>query len=544
MTMVGGAITAAEAAKTLLKWERMKESLVGYAESIVIPGAPISDDEDEAIFQPVGSGIALHHRVMMEKIEKCMTTPYGRLMVFAPPGSAKSTFVTVVGGTWFLGNNPGAELILTSHGTELAKKHGRKARSIVRQPIYRGCFETELSKETGAAELWSLTNGSEYKSGGILSGITGNRASGIIIDDPVRGREEARSSGVKRKIREAFDDDLMTRLKPGAWMIIVQTRWEVDDLAGGLLPEDYAGQSGPVLCQDGQVWEILNIPAECEFEDDPLGRPIGDGNGGVPGSMLWPDYFPPQHWAQHRKNERKWAALYQQRPRIEADREFSREWVKWYEPGDHPKYLMKYHAGDWAVTESQKADFTELGVAGVDDRGHLWLLDWWSGQVDPEEGIRNQLRLVDKWGVRVGYGEVGVIRNAIEPLLKRMKRERRGQKGCNHSPTLRMEYLPHIGDKVAKFQSFKGMAQGGMVHIPSCEWGERVVRMLEQFPDPRVHDDVPDTCGLFGRAVDAMTWARPEEPEHRKEGLKFGSWAWLTYNSKNENDDSKGPRLW
>ena len=85
MTMVGGAITAAEAAKTLLKWERMKESLVGYAESIVIPGAPISDDEDEAIFQPVGSGIALHHRVMMEKIEKCMTTPYGRLMVFSAP---------------------------------------------------------------------------------------------------------------------------------------------------------------------------------------------------------------------------------------------------------------------------------------------------------------------------------------------------------------------------------------------------------------------------------------------------------------------------
>jgi len=111
---------------------------------------------------------------------------------------------------------------------------------------------------------------------GLLAGITGNRGSGAIIDDPVPGRQEADSEAHQKATAEAYQDDLLTRLMPNAWLAFIMTRWNENDLAGQILPHDYAGQSGMILCQDGLYWEVLNIPAKCEHEDDPLGRKIGE----------------------------------------------------------------------------------------------------------------------------------------------------------------------------------------------------------------------------------------------------------------------------
>ncbi len=541
-------LTPAQAAALLLKRRRMRESLIGFAESITIPGAPVSEEENEAIFEPVGSGVALHHKLFMQKIQECMTKRYGRLMIFAPPGSAKSTYATVVGATWYLGKFPGSRIILTSYGTELAKKHGRKARSVVKQDVFQGAFGCSMSSDVGAAEMWTLTNGSEYMSGGILSGVTGNRANCLIIDDPVKGREEANSATVRAKIREAYEDDLTTRLLPGGCVILIQTRWHPEDLAGGILPEDYDGRSGPVICRDGQVWEIVNLPAECEYADDPLGRPIGDGKGGVPGSMLWEDFFDAQHWAPKRLQKRTWAALYQQRPKIEEDTRFRREWVQRYVPGTQPKWLRKYSASDYAVTEEDREkkndpDFTEHGIAGVDQFGHLWFLDWWSKQAESDVTIKALLDLADKHGVRRGFGEVGVIRRAIEPQFRTMKRERRGREGCRFSPSLEIEYLPHIGDKQAKLDAFLSMCSAGMVHFPdhTCAWAERVLTQLENFPDTRFKDDAVDVCGLFGRAVSDMVWSKEESMPAPEPALKFGSMAWLKYGTE-PGDENVEPR--
>lgn len=542
-------IDAAGAAAELLRRDRAYDSIVGYAEYITVPGAAIVESEDDGVYEEIGTDIAAHHRLFMDKIQEAMTTRYGRLMIFAPPGSAKSTYASVVGPSWYMGRFPGAKMILVSYGADLAKKHGRKARSIIRQPEYQNVFGTKLRSDTSAADMWIMENGSEYMSGGILSGVTGSRASVLLVDDPIKGREEADSATVRVKTVKEYEDSLRTRLSPGGSIIIIQTRWHPDDLAGSILPENYDGRSGKVRCRDGFDWEIINLPAECEHETDPLGRPIGDGDGGVPGSMLWGDYFDSQHWAMHRIVKRTWAALYQQRPRIEEDNEFNPDWVRWYKAGEEPKWLMRYLSSDYAVTEDTKADFTEHGVGGVDKDGNLWLLDWWYGQQEVDTGIRELLRLADKWRIRKGFGEVGVIRRAIEPLFKSMKKQNRGQKGCTHSPNLTIEYLPHIGDKKAKFESFKGMAMSGRVYILDCPWGRRLVeQQLAVFPDSRFKDDGVDVCSLFGRAVDQMNWARPEDPPEEKKDLAFGSWKWLTWDSSKPDGghgaEKEGPRLW
>lgn len=98
------------------------------------------------------------------------------------------------------------------------------------------------------------------------------------------------------------------------------TRWHEDDLAGRLLPEGYAGESGPVKCRDGKIWQIINLPAECEREDDPLGRQIGE--------MLWPEWFDTEHWAPFRLQSRTWSALFQQRPRPDEGGIFKEAWCR------------------------------------------------------------------------------------------------------------------------------------------------------------------------------------------------------------------------
>lgn len=196
-------------------------------------------------------------------------------MGLMPPGSAKSTYTSVVFPTHYLGRFQKRSIIVASYGSELPKKFGRRARSIVQQPIFRRIFDSELSEESAAVDEWSLSNGSEWMAAGILTGITGNRADGIIWDDLIKGREQADSELVRNKTWDAYFDDLLTRKKPNAFEIGIVTRWHEDDPAGRILPEDYNGETGWIKCRDGNDWYVVCLPAICERADDPLGRKIG-----------------------------------------------------------------------------------------------------------------------------------------------------------------------------------------------------------------------------------------------------------------------------
>src|SRR5262245_41441311 len=107
-------------------------NLVNFACAIDVPGRPMSADPDEWLFAKVETTLAPHHRLLLEKIEQVVNTPYGRAMILMPPGSAKSTYCSVVLPTFLMGREPGYRIILASYGIELARKHGRRARQIVR----------------------------------------------------------------------------------------------------------------------------------------------------------------------------------------------------------------------------------------------------------------------------------------------------------------------------------------------------------------------------------------------------------------------------
>lgn len=537
-------ITPNEAARQLLLRQAMNDHLGVFALLIPTPNVPRRPpDEIKLIEECILDGgdwwqfHPKHHKLMYTKLQQTMETPYGRLMFFFPPGAAKSTGASVQGPAWFMGKYPGSQLILASYGLDLAKRHGTRARTICNSDPYYDWCGAKVSQETGGKELWALTNESEYMAGGILTGITGNRAIGMMIDDPVKNRQEAESPLIRSKIMAEYDSSLKTRFIPGAWLVIMQTRWDVEDLAGMILPEDYDGRSGKILCRDGFEWDVVNVPAKNVFPEieDPLGRPAGpvDPRENPPWEeakkfYLWNEWFDERHWKLYENvpgedrspDAKTWWSLYQQRPKPASGNQWERDWVQWYKLGEHPENLNLYSSSDYAVSDG-KGDMTEHGIGGLDSQGDLWIVDWWYGQAPPDVTIDALLDMTTYWHVREGFDESGTIEKAIKPQFEMRKRIRGIQ--------LRIHYLPTVGNKVARFQSFRGMGSSGKVHIPDCPWGRRLVDQLCAFREGATIDDAVDVCSGFGRGLQNMMWQREKVSAPRREGLKFGSWEWLCY---------------
>lgn len=531
-------ITVDQAIAELLRRQRAQDSLAEYARAIDIPGAPAGSDAENEQFRSIETRMEEHHLLFLRKAQECIEKPSGRLMVFCPPGSAKSTYLSVVTPAWCLAKWPGYRVILASYASDIAEKHSRRCRSVCRQEEHVSIWpdQPELRTDQRSVGSWALSNGSEFMAAGLLAGITGNRADLVIIDDPVKGREEADSPTIQKKTADEYRDSVMSRLKPNASVIIIQTRWNENDLAGGLLPEDYKGESGPVLCRDGQVWEIVNLPAECERADDPLGRELG--------AFLWPNWFPESHWLQ-RKNDpqgqRTWASLYQQRPTAGDGIEFKREWFKWYDPTAErgserglPSDLTIYAASDFA-TKQDKGDFTEHAVWGIDEKGDLWALDWWYGQKTTDLWIAQMIQMIRKYRAKtVGmtpvmkwWHEGGPIGEAVTPAINKAMREAKQY--------VVLERLTSIQNKAVKLASFQARAASGTVHFPTGRpWATRTVDQLCSFPAGR-YDDAADVCGLVGRGIDEMSNPHVPSNKPRPELVPF-SIAWLTYQEKDERN--------
>lgn len=356
-----------------MRRRRARQSLVDYSKSITIPGAPVDDDDPDCwLFKPIESEVARHHIVTMEAIQRTIERPFGRLMIFEPPGSAKSTYASVVATTWAMGRYPGLDVLMTSYADRPIERHSKRARQIVNSPEYRAIWNASLLQGSRAANEWHLSNGSNLYCAGLLGSITSVRCGLGLIDDPVKGRMEAASETVRRSTLEAYQDDFMTRIKPGAPIILIQTRWHPEDLAGGILPEDWDGQSGMIECRDGQTWEVLCLPAKCESADDPCGRQIGE--------YLWPEWFTSQHWKIFEKNQRTWTALYQQRPRPHEGAFFTEDhFLVNGEPIEDPQHPDSVYAViDTAVKTGREHDGVGVEYFARSSRRPipLAILDW------------------------------------------------------------------------------------------------------------------------------------------------------------------------
>jgi hypothetical protein len=255
---------------------------------------------------PMEQTPARHHQLLLRHLEMVAHGKINRLMVFMPPGSAKSSYCSVLFPAWMFAQRSNFDMIGASHGSDLAEDFsGRIQRYIEHNKAILGY---ELASEN--VKRWRTTNGGFYRAAGIGGSITGRRANGGLIDDPLRGAADAESLVVRESQWQWYQAEFYTRLKPGAWIILIQTRWHADDLGGRLLQAMAAG---------GDQWVVLKLPAICDAADDPLARPIG--------TALWPEWQDETMLATIRSNvgEHVWGALYQQDPKPRGASFFSIE---------------------------------------------------------------------------------------------------------------------------------------------------------------------------------------------------------------------------
>ena len=393
-----------------------------------------------------------------------------RLMVFEPPRHGKSLTISRFFPTWFLGRNPDKRVILASYGATLSEKHSRYARNVIMTPRYRSIFRgVELSKDSAAKDAWDLAG---YDGGleavGVRGGITGKGGDLVIVDDPVKSRDEAESPTVRDATWDWYTDDLYTRQEPHTAYVIVMTRWQEDDLAGRELK----------LRRD--KWTVLNLPALAE-ENDPLGRAVG--------AALWPERFPLATLEDIRSTlgEYAWSALYQQRPVPAEGGLFKRAGFTLIDFIPDCSQVVRYW--DLAMSEKTSADYTVGVKLGMEAQtGRIVVLDVVRRQVEwPDVAeIMAQAALEDGPEVLIGYERKGFMTRAGQDLAT--------------NPRLHMYSIwgeDKDVDKVTHALPFISRVGEHVVDVVQAHWNGEYLDELCSFPRGAHDDQVDASSGAY-----------------------------------------------
>jgi predicted phage terminase large subunit-like protein len=402
---------------------------------------------------------AQHHEQIAAKLEAVERGEIDRLMIFMPPRHGKSELASKRFPAWCLGKQPQRQIIAASYNSDLANDFGRNVRNLVAEPEFGQVFPgVTLAPDSQAAMRMNTSHGGAYVAAGVGTAVTGRGAHIALIDDPFKDREEADSERRRELVWDWYRSTLYTRLMPGGAIVLIQTRWHEDDLAGRLLE------------QEPEQWTVLELSA--------INRD---------GEALWPEWYPIPTLERIKATigPREWSALYQQRPQPDEGTFFQRAWFKEW---DKLPSLRYYGTSDYAVTDGD-GDYTVHRVWGIDASGDVYRVDGWRGQTASDEWIERKLDLIAKYKPLCWFGEGGVIQKAVEPMLRRRMRER--------NVHCRLEWMPSVHDKPTRARSFQAMAATGRVHF---EHGADLAEFLV-FPAGK-HDDEVDTASLIGRAID------------------------------------------
>ena len=400
-----------------------------------------------------------------------------RLMLFMPPRAGKTTLASIGFPAHHLGKFPDHEVIACSYSGSLAMNFSRKVRNMFRDPAFSVIFpESELDPESQSAESWLTTEGGGYVAAGVGGGITGKGAHVLIIDDPVKNREEAESALVQEQVYDWYTSTAYTRLAPGGGVLLIMTRWSDNDLAGKLLAE---------MARDGERWEIVKYPAIAEEDETYRDK----------GEALHPERY---DLAALRRIERAvgprdWSALYQQNPVPDTGAYFTTAMLNYYSPAelDH-KSLRFYQAWDLAIGKNDRNDFTAGVTVGIDRLDNIYVVDMVRDKLDGGQIVEKILDSYQLWRPSMVGIEKGHIESAIGPFLKKRVAERKLYEAFFY------DLRTGRRDKEARARAIQGRMQQGKVFLPrGGAFTNALVGELLRFPSGE-HDDQVDALAWIG----------------------------------------------
>ncbi len=412
-----------------------------------------------------------HHRLIADELEKIESGQFEKegkkvLMIFMPPRHGKSQLATINFPAWYLGRNPTKEVITCSYSGDLAVKFGSDTRDIVNKPIFKKVFGVSLKKTETAKDKWRTTKEGSYVSVGIGGAITGRGANILLVDDPIKNKEEAESKVYRDKCWDWFLSTAYTRLEPNGVTIIILTRWHLDDLAGRIL-------SHPEF---KKITKMIKFPA-IALEKEKIRKE---------GEALWEERYPLKELKVLKDLEgtMNWACLYQQEPILSEKQEFKHGWFK-YRTIEYVDQLTtrNFLTIDTAISEKASGDYTGITRNFV-DRENKWNIWAYHMRLNP----RDLISLIFKLYEEDGYEKIGIEKTIYSDVLKYLLEEEQLK---------RNKFLPIVElhhNQIAKETRIRGLIpryeNKAIYHIEGqCKDLENE---LLSFP-LGVHDDIIDS---------------------------------------------------
>lgn len=312
--------------------------------------------------------VSWHHRVLCEALERVEKGECKRLAVFMPPRHGKSEIVSIHFPAWYMGRDKNRNVIEASYSADLSTGFGGKARDIVGSSEFAKVFpDVKLADDTQAKGKWSTNGRGEFNAAGVGGAITGKGADVLIIDDPVKDRQDADSITIRDTAHSWYLSTAKTRLSPNGAIILVMTRWHDDDLAGRILESEEADE-----------WEIIKFPAIATEDEEHRKE----------GEALWPDHYTLEILEKIKKgSDKEWSALYQQDPVDVENAAFKKEMFKTIEYEEMKQKALSCYvtidtAGAKESVTTATGDYVGFCINWVDEENN-WYLKAWREKLGP-----------------------------------------------------------------------------------------------------------------------------------------------------------------
>jgi predicted phage terminase large subunit-like protein len=404
-----------------------------------------------------------HISYIIEHLEALERGECDRILLSLPPRHGKSWLCSWFFPAWFLGRHPEQSVIHVSYGQALANDFGLKIRNTLADSRYGRIFpRAELRTDSHAVQRFSMSAGGNYYGLGYGGPVTGRGCELLIIDDAVKSMAEATSEAKRQTLRSYYESTLVTRLEPGARVVVIGTRWHENDLLGWLERESE------------DKWTVIKLPAVAE-PGDPLGRREG--------AALWPERFNASELAKKRRQvgSAAWLAEFQQRPAAIEGGIFKRSWWASYDSSPE-KFRDIVFSLDTAFKTDRRNDYSVMLVLGITRENNYFVLDMVRGRYELPDLIRKAEALAERWPT---VDRVLIEDKASGQSLIQVLRRSTG----NHFSVIPIAV---DGDKDARAISATPVVESGRVFLPkAARWLNDFLDELSSFPNAP-HDDIVD----------------------------------------------------
>lgn len=445
------------------------------------------------------------HLMLLDKaVVDCIDgrDPARILVVEMPPRHGKSEFCSRYLPSWFVGTHRNKRVMLCSYSSDLARTFGRTARDLVKWNGHR--FGVSVRSDVNAANNWLLQDAvGGMMTAGVGGSLTGFGADLAIIDDPLKNAEEALSDRIREQQIEWFKSTLWTRIEPGGLLLVIQTRWHKDDLAGWLL--------GHATDELGVPVRKLSLPAIArEGIDDPLGRQAGE--------PLWPERWPLSALESKRQiNEGYWwEALYQQNPGTYGQTEwpdsyFDSIWAdRWPDRFDEVVVALDPSKGK----QQHRGDYSAIVTVGLNG-GKLW--------VDADLERRPTEKMVEdllRAGGAARASAVGIEVNAFQELLAPIVQAKARVVG--YWPPQIVKYNNTVSKEI-RIARLGAPLERGLYRFRRNPGTELLVKQLRNWPFDD-HDDGPDALEMATRLLrDTLSKGRTKSDRSEREAERWST---------------------